>query len=118
MSRPVDSNGNYTLHASDNTDYRLIFSNGIIRVENELGHVVCEFLSDDAPEINSIEVSDVEAAKQQVLYWMDEYIKEWEGYTQSYIDVFRAKIEAMEIAKQLINRYMEITDDSKQTVNI
>ena len=44
------------MHASDNTDYRLLFGNGIICVENELGHCVCEFYADDAPAVDAVEV--------------------------------------------------------------
>ena len=54
--RLIDGNGRYTLHASDNTDYRLLFRNGIICVENELGHCVCEFYADDAPTVDAAEV--------------------------------------------------------------
>ena len=54
--RLIDGNGRYTLHASDNTDYSLLFRNGIICVENELGHCVCEFLADDAPTVDAVEV--------------------------------------------------------------
>ena len=54
--RLIDGNGRYTLHASDNTDYSLLFRNGIICVENELGHCVCEFHADDAPAVHAVEV--------------------------------------------------------------
>ena len=54
--RLVDANGRYTLHASDNTDYSLLFKNGIICVENELGHCVCEFFADDVPTVDAVEV--------------------------------------------------------------
>ena len=54
--RLIDGNGRYTLHASDNTDYSLLFRNGIICVENELGHCVCEFYADDAPTVDAVEV--------------------------------------------------------------
>ena len=54
--RLIDGNGRYTLHASDNTDYSLLFKNGIICVENELGHCVCEFYADDAPTVDAVEV--------------------------------------------------------------
>ena len=54
--RLVDANGRYTLHASDNTDYSLLFKNGIICVENELGHCVCEFFADDVPTVDAVAV--------------------------------------------------------------
>jgi hypothetical protein len=50
----VDVNGSFTLHASDNTDYRLIFKNGMICLENELGHCVCEFFADDMPSMDKV----------------------------------------------------------------
>ena len=54
--RLIDANGKYTLHASDNTDYSLVFRNEIICVENELGHCVCEFFAEDAPTLDTVEV--------------------------------------------------------------
>ena len=54
--RLIDANGRYTLHASDNTDYSLLFRNGIICVENELGHCVCEFFAEDVPTVDAVEV--------------------------------------------------------------
>ena len=54
--RLIDANGKYTLHASDNTDYSLVFRNGIICVENELGHCVCVFFAEDASTVDAVEV--------------------------------------------------------------
>lgn len=59
--RLIDANGRYTLHASDNTDYSLLFRNGIICVENEMGHCVCEFYAEDAPTVDAVEVEKYKA---------------------------------------------------------
>ena len=55
--RLIDGNGRYTLHAADNTGYSLLFRNGIVCVENELGHCVCEFHADDAPTVDAVPVA-------------------------------------------------------------
>ena len=68
--RLIDSNGSYTIHASDNTDYSLLFRNGMICVENELGHCVCEFFADDAPAVDAVEVVHAK-------WKLDRYATEW-----------------------------------------
>ena len=51
--RLIDANGSYTLNASDNTDYSLCFGGGIISAIDKHGHIVCEFLADEAPTIDA-----------------------------------------------------------------
>ena len=65
-----------------------------------------QYVLSHTPTVDAVETSEIEKQKQEALQWMDEYISEWKGITQSYIDVWRARIEAMEIAKQLVNRYI------------
>ena len=48
----VDANGSYTIKAADNTDHVLCFSDGIISVMDEHGHVICEFHAEDMPAAN------------------------------------------------------------------
>jgi uncharacterized phage-associated protein len=57
--RMIDANGNYTIKAADNTDHTLCFSDGIISVLDECGHVICEFHADDIPVAD-----DVKSARQ------------------------------------------------------
>lgn len=52
----IDADGNYTLKASDNTDYSLCFSGGIIGCMDERGHCLCEFDAEDAPTIQAVPV--------------------------------------------------------------
>lgn len=70
----VDVNGRFTIHATDNTDYQLIFKDGMISVENELGHCVCEFFTEDIPAVDRI-CENCEHCKQRIidenLYWKD-----------------------------------------------
>ena len=55
------------------------------------------------PAVNAVEVVQIEEFKQKILAVMDEFIADWLGITQSYADIFRAKIDAMETAKRLVN---------------
>lgn len=54
--RLVNINGNYIIKAADNTEHALCFSDGIIDVLDECGHVICEFHSEDIPAVNAEEV--------------------------------------------------------------
>jgi uncharacterized phage-associated protein len=55
----INANGNYTIKAADNTDHTLCFSDGIISVMDECGHVVCEFHAEDIPVAD-----DIKSARQ------------------------------------------------------
>ncbi len=57
----------------------------------------------NAPTVDAVEVVQIEETKQKILRVMDEFIADWLGITQSYTDIFRAKIDAMETAKRLVN---------------
>ena len=57
----------------------------------------------NAPTVDAVEVVRITEIKQEILKVMDEFVAEWLGITQSYTDIFRAKIDAMEIAKRLVN---------------
>lgn len=84
--RLIDGNGRYTLHASDNTDYSFLFRNGTICVENELGHCVCEFHTDDAPTVDAVEVPPIKIGDtayfiiNSKIYKADVYLIRWEHH--------------------------------------
>lgn len=67
--RLIDSNGNYTLNASDNTGYSLGFGGGIISVADEYGHIVAEFFADDAPTIEAEPVKHGRWTEIDASYW-------------------------------------------------
>lgn len=60
-------------------------------------------LVDEIPAVDAIEVSKVEEAKQELLNIVDEFIAEYRNISQSYVDHFGGKADAMETAKRLIN---------------
>lgn len=61
-----------------------------------------EFL-DNIPTAEVIEVSKVKEAKQDLLQIVDEFIAEYRHISQSYVDHFGGKADAMETARRLIN---------------
>lgn len=59
MSRLVDVHGSFVVRASDNTGCSLAFTDGIISVADESGHIVAEFDADDAPVCEADSVKPV-----------------------------------------------------------
>lgn len=49
----------------------------------------------------------VEEGINKATYWMKEYIREWESYSESSVDIPAAKAEAMEIALNIVDRYIK-----------
>lgn len=62
-----------------------------------------EFL-DNIPTADVIEAAKVEEAKQNLLQVVDEFIAEYRHISQSYVDHFGGKADAMETAKRLIDK--------------
>lgn len=62
-----------------------------------------EFL-DNIPTAEVIEVSKVSEAKQNLLQVVDEFIAEYRHISQSYVDHFGGKADAMETARRLIDK--------------
>ena len=62
-----------------------------------------EFL-DNIPTAEVIEVAKVEEAKQTLLQIVDEFIAEYRHISQSYVDHFGGKADAMETARRLIDK--------------
>lgn len=62
-----------------------------------------EFL-DSIPTAEVIEVSKVSEAKQNLLQIVDEFIAEYRHISQSYVDHFGGKADAMETARRLIDK--------------
>lgn len=62
-----------------------------------------EFL-DNIPTAEVIEVAKVEEAKQNLLQIVDEFIAEYRHISQSYVDHFGGKADAMETARRLIDK--------------
>lgn len=62
-----------------------------------------EFL-DNIPTAEVIEVSKVSEAKQNLLQLVDEFIAEYRHISQSYVDHFGGKADAMETARRLIDK--------------
>lgn len=62
-----------------------------------------EFL-DNIPTAEVIEVSKVLEAKQNLLQIVDEFIAEYRHISQSYVDHFGGKADAMETARRLIDK--------------
>lgn len=62
-----------------------------------------EFL-DNIPTAEVIEAAKVEEAKQNLLQVVDEFIAEYRHISQSYVDHFGGKADAMETARRLIDK--------------
>ena len=62
-----------------------------------------EFL-DNIPTAEVIEVAKVEEAKQNLLQIVDEFIAEYRHISQSYVDHFGGKADAMETARRLVDK--------------
>lgn len=54
--KTINGYGRFTINAADNTDYSLVFSEGIISCVDETGHIEAEFYVDDIPTIDAIPV--------------------------------------------------------------
>ena len=54
----IDDCGSFTIYAADNTDYSLVFSEGIISCVNETGHIEAEFYVDDIPTMQVVYCKD------------------------------------------------------------
>ena len=54
--RLIDSEGSFTINATDNTGYSLAFGGGIISCADEFGHIEAEFFADDAPAVDAVAV--------------------------------------------------------------
>lgn len=57
----------------------------------------------DVPTVDAIEVEKVIEAKQDLLQIIDEFIAEYRGISESYVDHFGGKADAMETVRRLIN---------------
>lgn len=57
----------------------------------------------DVPTVDAIEVKKVLEAKQDLLQIIDEFIAEYRGISESYVDHFGGKADAMETARRLVN---------------
>lgn len=53
--------------------------------------------------VKMIPVERVEATKAEILSIMDEFIAEYRHISQSYVDHFGGKADAMETARRLVN---------------
>mgnify|MGYP003288349370 CR=1 FL=1 len=62
-----------------------------------------EFL-DNIPTAEVVEVAKIEEAKQSLLQIVDEFIAEYRHISQSYVDHFGGKADAMETARRLIDK--------------
>lgn len=52
--RLIDSEGSFTINATDNTGYSLAFGGGIISCADKFGHIEAEFFADDAPAVDAV----------------------------------------------------------------
>ena len=75
----------------------------VAEVNGKLSSVILYGDIVNAPTVDAVEVVRIEETKRKILQVMDEFIADWLGITQSYTDIFRAKIDAMETAKRLVN---------------
>lgn len=57
----------------------------------------------DVPVVDAIEVTKIEEAKQDLLQIVDEFIAKYRNISESYVDHFGGKADAMETARRLIN---------------
>ncbi len=53
--------------------------------------------------VDAVEVVRIEALKQEILQKMDEFIAEYRRISESYVDHFGGKADAMEVARRLVN---------------
>ncbi len=63
----------------------------------------CMNALDEQPAADVVEVRQIEKVKQEILARIDEFIAEYRGISQSYVDYFGGKAEAMEVARRLVN---------------
>ena len=57
----------------------------------------------DAPTIDAVLVERIEQVKNEILYRMDEFITEYRFYSESTVDHFGGKADAMDVARRLVN---------------
>lgn len=57
----------------------------------------------DAEIVDAVEVVRVEAVKQEILAKMDEFYAEYRRISESYVDHFGGKADAMDVARRLVN---------------
>ena len=64
-----------------------------------------EFMNyvDEQPTIKAIPVETCKQVKDEILFRMEEFINEYKCISQSSIDYFGGKAEAMDTAKRLVN---------------
>lgn len=58
---------------------------------------------DTAPTVDAVEVIRIEEVKKEILKIIDEFIAEYRHISQSYVDHFGGKADAMETARRLVN---------------
>lgn len=58
---------------------------------------------DNIPTADVVEIAKVEEAKQDLLRIIDEFIAEYRSISESYVDHFGGKADAMETARRLVN---------------
>lgn len=63
--------------------------------------VVTHYL-DHAPTIDAVPVARLEQVKNEILARMGEFIKEYRFYSESTVDHFGGKADAMDVAKRLV----------------
>ena len=60
-------------------------------------------LIEEAPTVDAVEVVRIEEVKQEILQQMDMFIAEYRRISESYVDHFGGKADAMEVARRLVN---------------
>ena len=53
--------------------------------------------------IDAVPVERLEQVKNEILYRMDEFITEYRFYSESTVDHFGGKADAMDVARRLVN---------------
>jgi len=71
-------------------------------VDNRMDWAFREDL-ESLPTVSAVEVVRIEALKQEILQRMDEFIAEYRRISESPVDHFSGKADAMEVAKRLVN---------------
>jgi hypothetical protein len=85
-------------------DIKPLMSNGWHLVQTgESNRFIRSMSLADMPVVDAIEVTNIEEAKQDLLQIVDEFIAEYRGISESYVDHFGGKADAMETARRLIN---------------
>lgn len=85
-------------------DIKPLMSNGWHLVQTgESNRFIRSMSLADVPVVDAIEVTKIEEAKQDLLQIVDEFIAEYRNISESYVDHFGGKADAMETARRLIN---------------